>query len=298
MANFIGQSGRNIVGDGWTIFINPYAQACDPSNCRDITHLDPTKGLYPYSFGHLVVPYSNFTITSFIAGIPIEVHVNDKFFQNNIRNIPQCSVMTIIGTRVIVKNIHFIYDGRCAQQTIDQDGIVPIDYMYRIPVRVQNKAIGVSRFHNLSCSDCFTPLAIIPLALDAANSVATVDTTGAVVINVTSATTQLWAGRPLAFLCGACIGGLTIDIITSQVIWWTSQMLPVGTFSLFNVSTIFQPVVQISTPATLHSCGASQSSINTMIILLIVAIVLIGVFGILFGVFAIHEKLIKRAKQQ
>jgi hypothetical protein len=283
IANFVSRGG--LAGDGWTILINPYSMPCDVSNCTlvdGVTDSGPDSGIFAYNFGHMIVPWSSFTIRSMVPGVKVQLHVNSAFFNNNVRSTPVCGVMTLFGQGVSVTDMHFIYSDECAEGSVTNLGA--IENAQRVGITMKQSSTGTSLFKDITCDGCFTPIALIPY------TTATIDTTNSIIDGVF--TTHTTNCPPISFLCGACIGALQVlNIPTTHRAWWTTTMVPTGTITLFNTTAAYAGDTGIvsSTSNSIPACTISQTSLSVTTIILLVLIVMI-VIHLIWSIFEAFKK--------
>lgn len=254
--------------------------SCDASNCTNVDSValhGPNSGLMQYNFGHIVVPWSSFTVRSMVPGVMVNSNVNSDFYNNNIRSAPACGVMTLYGQGVSITDMHFVYSDECVDDSV-------VENSQRVAITMKQTTTGTSSFNNLTCDNCFTPVALIPHGAE------TIDTTNTNIDNVYTTHDPIWP--PISFLCGACVGGLSVENIPSnQSAWWTSSMVPTGTIKLFNTTASFAGSSGIACTASqsIPECSISQTSLSVTTIVMIVLILMI-VIHLLWSIFEMFKK--------
>ena len=200
----------------------------------------------------------------------VTFNIGNAFYTNNIRNKPQCGVMTFLGQNVAVSSMHFDYSGSCKNES---------SYSDRIPIRTVSAKTGTSTFEHISCNGCFAPVGIFPGNLESLTPVLSVDTAGTVITSVSSHELEPWAGKYVAVVCGNCLNSITINIDSDQMVWWTSTMHPGGNPTLFNISEGYFPASETITKDSIKSEGASEEAVKALIALVVL---FIGVVILMF----------------
>lgn len=277
---------------GYTIKVNPYADSCSNvgNNCTTFR----VVSVFEYDLGHVTVPFNSFTIQSMDPTQSIAITVNAAFYNDNILSTPICGVLIMTGIAVSVQHMAFTFTGPCAQEDV-------VKFSDRVPVTAIGSLTGASYYNKITCSGCFTPLAIRPGDLFQNFPVAAIDTTGTTVGNITSNTTDEWAGSPVSFMCAACVGAISLDLRTTDRVWWTSQMaptrLPDATYILFNVTDAYSPAVIPATETILHSSGATSGSRIAIIVLLSFCALMLALMLIIYCIDMVHKHTIDVAQR-